>query len=99
MLVFGEPENPGAYYLTVEKAAPAYYSAIGIKPYWQIDFNRERINFTATEIELMKNWELNLNWETCVLLDETVGRHRLDQQVTPEAKPIKFKKIDEELVN
>ena len=47
----------------------------------------------------MKNCELNLNLETCVLLDETVGRHGLDQQVTPEAKPIKFKKIDEELAN
>ena len=72
-LVFGVGEDPAAYYLTVEKGVPAYYSAVEIKRAWQINFARERINFTRNEIELMKDWELNADWEKSLIVDKAIN--------------------------
>ena len=92
ILVFGERDDPAAYYLTVEKGVPAYYSAVKIKRAWQINFARERINFTRNEIELMKDWELNVDWEKSLIVDKAINFYGQKQQSRLEKNLAAFKK-------
>ena len=67
-------------------------SAVEIKRAWQINFARERINFTRNEIELMKDWELNVNWEKSLIVDKTINFYGQKQQSRLEKNLAAFKK-------
>lgn len=72
VVIMGEPNRPESFFLTARKSAPVYYNGIGIKQAYAINWQEERINFTDDEIQLMKGWDIALNWKRCLVIDTTI---------------------------
>lgn len=68
----GKANDPYAEYLVTSKHSPVFYYSLAIKQAFQIDWDNERVNFTEAEISQMRDWDLDIDWQRSVHIDQQV---------------------------
>lgn len=67
----GVANDPQAWYVVTSRAVPLFYAAVTVKPATAIDFKRERVNLTPSEVATIQEWDLAVDWLDRVVIDPT----------------------------
>lgn len=67
----GVANDPQAWYVVTSRAVPLFYAAVTVKPATAIDFTRERVNLTLSEVATIQEWDLAVDWLDRVVIDPT----------------------------
>ena len=67
----GVANDPDAWYVVTSRTVPLFYPGVAIKPATRIDFTRERVNLTPSEVATVQEWDLAVDWLDRVVIDPT----------------------------